>query len=90
MNANTGAGVPFDQGEGRTISVNLTHSEAIVFFEWLTENETLENIPIADQAERLVLWRIEGQLEKCLSEPLAPDYKAIVAAARERVRGSTG
>ena len=35
-----------------------------------------------------VLWRLEGQLESALTEPLSPDYKELVAAARKEVRGS--
>ena len=41
-----------------------------------------------DPAEQQVLWQLEGQVECLLSEPLGPDYKEAVAAARKEVRES--
>ena len=72
----------------RTVHLRLTRAEALVLFEWLAREDEAKNLPIDDPAEELVLWRIEGQLEGCLVEPLCPDYKELVEAARKEVRVS--
>jgi hypothetical protein len=38
-------------------------------------------------AEQQVLWSIEAQLERVLSEPLAPNYRELLDEARRRVTG---
>lgn len=69
---------------GEKITVELTHAEALVLFEWLAKHDGV--LPIDDPAEQDVLWRIEARLEKTLVEPLSPDYEAAVVAARKQVR----
>ncbi|MCP4547097.1 MAG: hypothetical protein GY835_11580 [bacterium] len=71
------------------VSLALTRAEALVLFEWLTRLDSAESLPCEDHAEQLVLWSLEGQLEKILTEPLAADYKDLLAEARQMVR-STG
>jgi len=66
------------------ILVELSHDEALVLFEWLARNDG--KLPISDPAEQDVLWRVEGQLEKTLVEPLAANYADAVHAARVRIR----
>ena len=68
------------------ILVELSHDEALVLFEWLAHNDGA--LPISDPAEQDVLWRLEGQLEKTLVEPLAANYADVVHAARVRIRDS--
>jgi hypothetical protein len=70
------------------LSLRLTRAEALVLFEWLTGSDTVKNMPFDDPAEQHVLWRIEGQLESTLIEPLGTDYKLAVKAAREEIRRS--
>ncbi len=77
-----------DSEDKSTVSLQLTRAEALVFFEWLSRVDTAGNLPIEDPAEEQVLWRLEGQLESKLIEPLGPDYKRAVEAARREVRGS--
>ena len=43
--------------------------------------------PDAGTAEERVLWSLEAQLEKRLSEPFQANYAELVRAARERVKG---
>ena len=74
--------------QGDSVSLLLTRAEALVLFEWLVRVDAAENLPIEDAAEQQVLWRLEGQLEKTLPEPLAPNYREAVEAARREVRGS--
>lgn len=71
-----------------TVLLRLTRAEAIVLFEWLARVDAAGNLPVEDPAEEQVLWRLEGQLESSLTEPLDPDYKQAVEAARKEVRGS--
>lgn len=71
-----------------SVSLRLTRAEALVLFDWLVRADAAENLPIEDSAEQQVLWRLEGQLEKTLLEPLAPNYREAVEAARREVRGS--
>jgi hypothetical protein len=71
----------------KPIQIELSGDEALILFDWLTRTEG--TLPIADRAEQTVLWRIEGQLEIALSEPLAPDYSQLLDAARARINDAT-
>jgi hypothetical protein len=68
------------------MELTLTQDEALVLFELLARLDARDAFPCEDQAERQVLWRLHGQLEKSLAEPFREDYQAIVERARERVR----
>lgn len=68
----------------RPVLIELSHDEALVLFDWLARVDG--SLPVVDPSEQDVLWRIEGQLEKKLVEPLAADYKDAVNAARSRLR----
>jgi hypothetical protein len=74
----------------QTIQLQLTRAEALVLFEWLARMDAGGKVPVEDPAEEQVLWRLEGQLESTLREPLEPNYKEAVEAARKEVRGSQG
>jgi len=69
----------------RSVQIELTNEEALVLFEWLTHTEG--RLPFVDPAEQTVLWRIEGQLESNLTEPLARDYASLLRTARASVNG---
>lgn len=71
--------------KARTVMLSLTHDKALVLFEWLSREDANSRIPIEHQAEQMVLWDIEGQLERALVDPLQADYAMKIAAARERV-----
>ncbi len=77
-----------DDSAGEHIELPLTQDEALVLFEWLG-NFNKREYEFEDQAEQRVLWNLEAMLESELVEPFRPDYRALVAAARERVRDST-
>jgi hypothetical protein len=74
--------------DDRSVYIRLSHAEALVLFEWLARTEAAKSMPIEDPAEEQVLWRIEGQLESELTEPLGPNYKEAVEAARKAIRES--
>lgn len=77
-----------DAEDKDAVFLRLTHSEALVLFEWLARVDAAGNLPVEDPAEQQVLWRLEGQLESKLTEPLGPDYREAVESARREVRGS--
>jgi hypothetical protein len=77
-----------DTDQKSAIYLRLTRAEALVLFEWVARVGAAGDLLVEDPAEQQVLWRIEGQLESKLSEPLGPEYKEAVEAARKEVRGS--
>jgi hypothetical protein len=66
--------------------LELSRAEAIVLFDFLSR-DAVPDSAFADTAERTALWKVEAQLDKLLTEPLAPNYKQLLADARRRVRG---
>lgn len=70
------------------VSIELSNDEALVLYGWIARfNQQPEN-EFADQAEQRVLWDIEAILDSKLTAPLASDYEAQLASARDRVRDS--
>jgi hypothetical protein len=67
------------------ITISLSHSEALVLFEWLAGLEERKIKCFADSSEELVAWKIEGILEKILIEPLQPNYRQLIAMAKRDV-----
>lgn len=72
--------------DDKKITIELTHAEALVLFEWVTRTDTDGTLPLEHEAEELVLWSIQGQLENILAEPFDARYKDLVATARDRVQ----
>jgi hypothetical protein len=75
--------------DAQKIELQLSRSEALVLFEWLTRESDpdLTTLKFEDPIEERVLWRLEGKLEKALLvEILDPDYRELLAKARDRVR----
>ncbi len=70
------------------VSVELSREEAIVFLDWLSRFNKLEQRCFEDQAEQRVLWSIETMLESNLAEPFDPRYAELLAQARAKVRDS--
>lgn len=67
------------------MNIELTSEEAIVLFEWLNNNRKREDI-FQDKSEQIVLWSIECQLEKILSEPHSEYYLNALAAAKNHIK----
>jgi hypothetical protein len=73
--------------EQQNINLAVTKDEALVLFEFLARfNQTDYSEIFEDQAEQKTLWILEGQLEKQLMEPFAPNYKDIINEARNKIR----
>jgi hypothetical protein len=77
-----------DDSADADVNLPVTQDEALVLFEWLGNFNKRED-EFEDHAEQRVLWALEAMLESQLVEPFSPDYRDLVAAARERVRDST-
>lgn len=69
-----------------TTTLHLTGDEALVLFDFLSRFSDTDELTLEDQAEERVLWTLCCALERQLVEPFRPDYPALLAAARERVR----
>lgn len=73
--------------ESEEINIKLTKDEALVLFEFISRfNETEHKELFQDQSEQKMMWLIEGQLQKALSEPFRPDYKEIIDNARKNIQ----
>jgi len=73
-----------------SVPLALTHDEAVVLFEFLArtlddENGNRLRDAIRHDGELWALTRLQGYLERALSEPFLEDYKARVEAARQRL-----
>ncbi len=68
------------------ITIQLTHAQALVLFDWISRDGVTEGLSYEDQAEEQVLWTLEGQLEKQIGELFSDNYKELLAAARDKVR----
>ena len=65
--------------------ISLSHDEALILSDLLHNISEDESI-FPDIADRQVLWSIEAQLDKALTEPFLPNYVDIVNEAKNRIR----
>jgi hypothetical protein len=72
--------------EDEMTTLQLSRSEAIVLFEFLSRFSEDDVLNIEDQAEERVLWDLCCDLESKLVEPFAENYSDILANARYEVR----
>ena len=71
------------------MKIELTNEEALVLIEWLFHNSSHDEL-FQDKAAQYVLWSIECQLEKELSEPHSDHYLTSLTEARNAVRMKYG
>ncbi len=72
------------------MTLELDDDQALVLFEWLSRHDDARTFPCEDPAEELALWALHGQLESRLVAQFHPDYRALVASARARLRDRDG
>ena len=71
------------------ITIKLSKDEALVLSDFLLRfNETENNASIQHKSEQIVLWNIETQLEKVLTDPFLPNYDEIISEARKNVQAN--
>ncbi len=68
------------------VSIDLSASEALVLFEFLSRYSDTDRLETVDQAEQRALWNLCCLLERELVEPFQPEYEKLLAAARESLR----
>ena len=68
------------------VIIELTVSEALVLFEYISRCHEQKSLVFEDQAEQRVMWNLEGILESALAEPFRPDYDELLEVARAAVR----
>lgn len=67
--------------------IELSQAEALVLFDWLARTgEARHPVPFEDQAEQVMLWRLENILESQVSSLFSKSYHDRLLAAREAIR----
>lgn len=74
---------------GGPVRLELSGDEALVLFEFLARFDDEDTLALEDQAEERALWNLHCLLQKQLVEIFDPNYKALLAAARGRLRDAT-
>ena len=69
-----------------TMTIALSSDHMLILYELVARLNADEHLQLADQAEQRVLWDLECELESKVTAVLAPDYKAQLASAWQRVR----
>lgn len=71
---------------GEPVQLELTGDEALILFDFLQRFDDEGALVMQDQAEERALWNLHSMLQKRLVEIFHSDYKALLAAARGRLR----
>jgi hypothetical protein len=69
------------------ILFGLTHAEALVLFDFMVRFERTGQLSFDHLSEEMVLSKLQGFLERELSEPFRSDYYELVQQARREVSG---
>ena len=72
------------------VVIRLSKAEALILFDCLSRLEKSASLPCEDPAEKRVLWDMQAQLESILVEPFQPNYKELVAEARQTILAKEG
>jgi len=72
----------------QTVTLSLSSDEALVLLEWLSRFNRSEDRRFDHPAEQRVLWDMESMLESRLVAPFDPNYRDLLAIAREKVSTS--
>ena len=76
------------------ISIELTKGELLVIFEflarsydaWCESGNKEENTFVLsppDAGERIILWHLEGAIERTLAEIFSPEYRDLIERAKQ-------
>ena len=80
----------------KTVAVCMPKGTLLVLFEylsrsydsWRAKGQTSHDRfapEEPDEAERVALWRLEGEIERTLTEVFAPNYAQLVADAKSKL-----
>jgi hypothetical protein len=71
---------------GVPVHLELTGDEALVLFDFLQRFDDEGALAIRGQAEERVLWNLHCLLQRRVVAIFQPDYRELLAAARDRLR----
>lgn len=74
------------EAQEQKVAIALTSEEALVLFELLARFSETEELTVADQAERQVLWNVACLLERELVEPFQANYRELLEAAKKKLK----
>ena len=72
------------------VSIELSDSEALVLFEFLSRYDDRDELRIDDPSEQYALWALHCRLETQLAEPFKADYAELLTRARDELRSKYG
>lgn len=72
------------------VTITLTDDEALVLFEFLARFSDTDLLGTEDQAEQRALWNLHCLLERKIVASSAPNYRELLASARDNLRDDEG
>jgi hypothetical protein len=66
------------------MKIELSNDEALILYEWLASQEG-PTYKVGDDAEQIVLWKVEGMLEKEVPMVFGDNYKDEINNAKNRI-----
>lgn len=66
-------------------TLSITEDEALVLFEFFARFGDTDKLQFEHAAEYLALQRVSAQIDKTTSAMFSPEYKSLLAGARERI-----
>jgi hypothetical protein len=76
----------FETEFSESVDIRFDKDEALVLFEMVSEFRDGSSLPIADDAERRVVWNLACLIERVLAEPFRSDYAEVLAEAKRRLQ----
>jgi hypothetical protein len=67
------------------VNLTLSKDEALVLFELLSRFSEEEKLETKYKSEEQVLWNVQANLEKLLSEPFSKEYSTLLDIARKKL-----
>ncbi len=70
----------------QSLTLTLTHDEALVLYDFLQRFSTSGSTTLEDQAEERALWNLCCLLEREMIEPFSDSYSKSLEVARDNLR----
>ncbi len=66
-------------------TLSITEDEALVLFEFFARFDETDKLQFEHAAEYLALLRVSAQIDKTTFAMFSPQYRSLLATARERI-----
>jgi hypothetical protein len=66
-------------------TLKISEDEALVLFEYFARFDETDDLSFRHPAEYLALERLAAQIDKTTSAMFKPEYRQLLASARERI-----